>query len=668
MSQRVSLSQLAQAGVRLRPAEAAAIVSEICRQRSDGRLRGIPSANVIRITDDGWVIAEGPVNADGPSVARAAQLLEDLMPPIDAPPELRAPGGLRLVIARAVGVLDLPPYPSLEAFCAAVDRFAIRDLPATARQLFAAWTTARVVASEPGASAPPAHAVEALVPVPPPLPPVPFDDAPALTISDIRRARRATGLTLTDVAERSRIPAVLLRELEWGYLRNWPAGRYGRAQLVRYAHAAGLDVDVVLNVAEPLLIEASAEREREYEEFRRDEERGGIPSVDADIAGDIVVWSSPVPEAGDAPDLPAQAQRPRRRAAWIAALAIPAMIALALIPAIGGWRSQVGGWRPEAGGRRSDGGRTSEVGGPRSGVGSASTVRAPTSDLRPASSDVRHPTSALRPPASDIRPISVARPLVQRPATYSPAFANTGTAVFFTERAREKSALLRADTDPDGSVLRITRVVDDRAQNFHARPSPDGTQIAFDSDRDGERAVYVADADGRHVRRVSGDGFAAVPAWSPDARQLAFVKAEPGRPQVWNLWTVDLDTLALHRLTSHPVGQPWGGSWFPDGRRLAYSHEDQLVILDLVSGTRRVYRTPAPGQLVRTPAVSPDGRRVIFQVQHNGAWMLELTDGSMRRVLDDPSAEEYTWSPDGRRVAFHSRRAGGWGVWVMAPR
>jgi Tol biopolymer transport system component len=66
--------------------------------------------------------------------------------------------------------------------------------------------------------------------------------------------------------------------------------------------------------------------------------------------------------------------------------------------------------------------------------------------------------------------------------------------------------------------------------------------------------------------------------------------------------------------------------------------------------------------------VSPDGKRVIFQVRRDGAWMLDLASGSMSRVLQDPTAEEFTWSPDGKRVAYHSRRSGGWGVWMMAPR
>ena len=116
------------------------------------------------------------------------------------------------------------------------------------------------------------------------------------------------------------------------------------------------------------------------------------------------------------------------------------------------------------------------------------------------------------------------------------------------------------------------------------------------------------------------------------------------------------------------MGQPWGGSWFPDGKRIAYSHEDRLIVRTLEGKDVRSFNSPVPGRLVRTPAVSPDGKRIIFQVRRDGAWMLDLASESMTRVLEDPSAEEFTWSPDGKRVAYHSRRSGAWGVWMMAPR
>ena len=148
---------------------------------------------------------------------------------------------------------------------------------------------------------------------------------------------------------------------------------------------------------------------------------------------------------------------------------------------------------------------------------------------------------------------------------------------------------------------------------------------------------------------------------------FAIAHVDPLRA-VWNLWTLDLESGELEQVTRHKHGQPWGGSWFPDNQRIAYSHETRLVIHDLNTGQERVFRSPKPGRLLRTPAVSPDGQRVMFQVFRDGGWLLELKNGSMRRVLEDPSAEEYTWSPDGRQVAYHSRKSGIWGVWVMAPR
>jgi hypothetical protein len=230
MTTRVSLAELAAADIRLHPAEAVALVSSLCRRMAAGELRGVPSPGIIRLTRDGDIVVEGPTTTGDVAVARAAQLLADLLPGFDAPPEVRASGGLRLVIARALGTLDLPAYESIGDFGEALDRFAAPDLRASVHSLFRAWEDRRCSAQAGQGQ---------------------------LTISDVRRARRATGLTLEDIASVADVPAPLLRELEWGYLRHWPYTEEGRERIVRYARAAGLDEVVVCSIAWPLVEEAA---------------------------------------------------------------------------------------------------------------------------------------------------------------------------------------------------------------------------------------------------------------------------------------------------------------------------------------------------------------------------------------------------------------------------
>jgi dipeptidyl aminopeptidase/acylaminoacyl peptidase len=248
---------------------------------------------------------------------------------------------------------------------------------------------------------------------------------------------------------------------------------------------------------------------------------------------------------------------------------------------------------------------------------------------------------------------------------FSPSFSSVGSAVFYHRDEGVGTALVKADRDAATGDLHVINIVEDNARNYHVRPSPDGSRIAFDSDRDGERGVYVANADGTEVRRVSGTGFAAVPSWSPDGSLLAFVRAERDL-RTWNLWLLNLQTNEMRQVAGYQSGQPWGASWFPDGRRVAYSQEDRLTVLDLPTGTQRHFASPRAGRLVRAPAVSPDGRHIVFQVDRDGAWMLDLRDGSMLRILADPTAEEFAWDSTGHRLAFHSRRSGNWSVWIMA--
>ena len=249
---------------------------------------------------------------------------------------------------------------------------------------------------------------------------------------------------------------------------------------------------------------------------------------------------------------------------------------------------------------------------------------------------------------------------------FSPSFTSNGTALFFHTGGRTSARSALEEVDLGAGDLRLLTIQDDGAKNYHVRPSPDDSRMAFDSDRDGERGVYIANFDGTDAHRVSGPGFAALPSWSPDGRTLAFVRGAPERPRVWNLWLLDVASGAMRRVTAFRYGQTWSASWFPDGHRICYSHEEQLFIHDLDTGDTREFASPISRRLVRTPAVSPDGRHVIFQVSGSGAWLMDAATGAMRFVLTDPTAEEFAWAPDGRRVAFHSARDGGWGIWLMS--
>lgn len=247
---------------------------------------------------------------------------------------------------------------------------------------------------------------------------------------------------------------------------------------------------------------------------------------------------------------------------------------------------------------------------------------------------------------------------------YSPSFDPQTRGLVF-HAGLERTALLEAAIADDGHVAAVRTLREDGSRAFHAQVSPDGTQLAFDSDVDGTRGVYVAERDGTSARRVSGRGSASVPTWSPDGRTIAFARAEAQDSRVWNVWTVHLPSGALRRETRHRTGQAWGASWFPDGRRLAYSVEDALVVLDRDTGRTRRWPSPVKGRLVRTPAVSPDGRRIVFQVHRDGAWVLDLERNVSTRVLADRSAQEFAWAPDGTRIAYHSVRGGSWGIWIM---
>src|SRR4029079_9989220 len=129
-------------------------------------------------------------------------------------------------------------------------------------------------------------------------------------------------------------------------------------------------------------------------------------------------------------------------------------------------------------------------------------------------------------------------------AGFSPAFSSAGNALFFhtgDPKSARSAIAMAASSDWSPGSLRIATLIEDGSRNYHAQPSADGEWIAFDSDRDGERGVYLAKRDGSQARRISGEGYAALPSWSPDGMRLTYVRAEADRPSAWNLWLAPID-------------------------------------------------------------------------------------------------------------------------------
>jgi hypothetical protein len=130
----------------------------------------------------------------------------------------------------------------------------------------------------------------------------------------------------------------------------------------------------------------------------------------------------------------------------------------------------------------------------------------------PVTSSALAPSIPPASPAPRASLISIPLPLNLVEGAFSPTFASTGRELFFHAGRTNNGRLLVASLGDRGQPARVSTVIDEAGSNYHPRVSPDGQLIAFDSDRDGQRGVYVADRDGVEVQRVSGEGYAAVPS------------------------------------------------------------------------------------------------------------------------------------------------------------
>ena len=156
--------------------------------------------------------------------------------------------------------------------------------------------------------------------------------------------------------------------------------------------------------------------------------------------------------------------------------------------------------------------------------------------------------------------------------------------------------------------------------------SPDGKRIAFTSTRHGNQELYVSDADGKSMVRLTSDpAHDAHPHWSPNGKSIAFATNRWGDMEIA---LINPDGTDLTQVT-HSVGLDDYPSWSPNGKRLAFtSNRDgnlEIYVLDTATGLlENATRSPA---IDNFPAWTPDGR-LGFVSNRDSGFDIHVTRGS----------------------------------------
>ena len=203
-------------------------------------------------------------------------------------------------------------------------------------------------------------------------------------------------------------------------------------------------------------------------------------------------------------------------------------------------------------------------------------------------------------------------------------------------------------TDLSGS--NVVNFSNNLADDWTPAWSPDGKQIAFSSNRSGNWEIYIANVDGSDVQQITqAEGGNISPVWSPDGTQLAFSTKRDGN---WEIYTMRIDGTDLRRLTSNEVSD-LAPVWSSAGDRIAFeTNIDGNVEIYIMSASGGNPQNISNAALAddHGPVWSPDDQRIVFYSNREGNWDLfsiNLATGNVTNLTNTPDTDEQTpaWRP-----------------------